>query len=149
MRESLDQAQVGRIALDQAALLERADIRLDVRQRHELDGMLREPVRIGEVAQVAAVEEGVAPGIQLALPATRQREVRRYHGRLPVTARERDLDAAVLGPLRRKEAQEWLVIGSLRRWLVQRGQEVPGRRRPLPEGQAGEQDRKRRGSRAR
>ena len=91
------QAQVGQPALDQRHLAVGAVVRLGVGQRHVADGVLGQPVGVGQLVQVALVEDRVAAGVQLAQPAAGHREVRAHLGALPVAERERDLHAALVG----------------------------------------------------
>ena len=93
VRAAPDRAEVRRALGDELRLVARGVVERHVGHGDVGDGVLVEPGAVGRGGERAVVEERAVTAVELALPAARERDVRRDVRGFPVVLGERDLDA--------------------------------------------------------
>ena len=115
-----------------------------VGQRDVLDGVVVEPLPVRRRGQRAVVEDRVDADVELALPAARQRNLRRDVGRLPVVQRERDLDAVRLTVVELLDQPG--VVARVGRRIASGGEDPVDGGQPLPRQQRADEHARQRGA---
>ena len=128
-----DLAQVRGAVAHELGLARRRVVDRRVGQRDEAHRVVVEPAAIARRRErTVVIEERVALAVDLALPAARQRDVRRHPPRLPVVVGERDLQAEGPAALRAQEAEQPVVVALVHGCVAGGPRPVVDRRHPLP-----------------